>query len=74
MNIYLIECFIGGDRIMEFKDILGHAFDLAMQKVFTVHFVSNGNRENKQMTYMELGMFLVSNSGKIIRIDVHVRD
>jgi len=65
---------MGGDKIMEFKDILGHAFDLATQQIFTVHFISNDNRENKQMTYMELGMFLVSNSSKVIRIDVHVRD
>ena len=32
---------------MEFKDILGHAFDLATQQIFTVHFVSNDNRENR---------------------------
>jgi len=59
---------------MEFKDILGHAFDLATQQIFTVHFVSNDNRENKQMTYMELGIFITSNPNKIEKIEITLRD
>lgn len=61
-------------KLEGFKDILGRAFGIATASLFDVDFVSNDNRETKQMTYMELGMFLVGNSSKIIRIDVHVRD
>ena len=55
---------------MEFKDILNEAFKLSTNIKYKV--ILNGIL--KEMTYMELGLFLTTNSEKIERIEITLRD
>ena len=55
---------------MEFKDILGDAFNLANNLRYTV-IIDN---ELKEMTYMELGLFITTNSKNIEKIVITLRD
>ena len=55
---------------MAFKDILGDAFNLATGLKYSV-IIDN---ELKEMTYMELGLFLTTNSKNIDKIEITLRD
>lgn len=51
---------------MELKDLLSNAVKMATDTTFTVII----NNDLKEMTYLELGTLLVSNSELIERIEV----
>ena len=57
-------------KLEEFKDILGNAFNLANNLKYAV-IIDN---ELKEMTYMELGLFITSNPNKIEKIEITLRD
>ena len=51
---------------MEFKDILNNAFNIATNLKYKVII----NKILKEMTYMELGLFITTNSEKIEKIEI----
>jgi len=51
---------------MSLKDLLSNAVKIAVDTTFNVII----NDELKEMSYLELGTFLVSNSNEIERIEV----
>lgn len=55
---------------MENNDILSQAFNLANNLKFTV-IIDN---DLKEMTYMELGLFITSNPNKIEKIEITLKE
>jgi len=54
---------------MEFKDILNQAFKISTNIVYKV--IINGIL--KEMSYMELGLFLTTNSNNIEKIEITIK-
>jgi len=55
---------------MEFKDILNQAFKISTDIKYQVVI----NDILKEMSYMELGLFLTTNSEKIDKIQITIKD
>lgn len=54
----------------KFKDILGNALKISTDLKYNV-IIDN---ELEEMTYMELGLFLTTNSARIDKIEITLRD
>ena len=61
---------------MDIKEILAKAFDIGNKTSFKVFFNQEQlNKTNfKELTYTELGIYLVNNSDKIKCIDITLKD
>ena len=58
---------------MELNEVLGKAYQIGQNAQFKVKVYSMDNddtKELKEMTYIELGSYLIINSSKIKRVDV----
>ena len=56
---------------MDIQEILAKAFDIGNKTKFTVRFYENEKFiESKDLTYTELGIFLIANCNKISFIDI----
>ena len=56
---------------MDIKNLLGKAFQLSNEWKF---FVKINNEEIKEMTYLEMGLFITSNVEKIELIHIKTSD
>jgi len=56
---------------MEIKDVLGKAFNLSNEWRFLVQI---GDEEAKELTYLQLGIFITSNTDNIEVIKIKLRD
>ncbi|GAH49264.1 unnamed protein product [marine sediment metagenome] len=57
-------------KIMNMKELLNQAFKISIENKFTV-IIEN---EVKQMTYLELGMFLNTNTERIDNIQIILKE
>lgn len=56
---------------MKIKEVLGIALNIGTETKFKVRFMRLGETEyTKEMTYVELRMYLVKNSASIVRVDI----
>jgi len=57
---------------MDIKELLAKAFDIGNKTSFKVDFFNHTEfLESKEMTYTELGLFLIKNNDKIIMIHIY---
>ena len=56
---------------MDIQDILAKAFDIGNETKFTIRFYENNKFvESKELTYTELGIFLITNCKEISFVDI----
>lgn len=60
---------------MDIQELLAKAFDIGNKTSYNVNFYKNVEFvEKKQMTYTELGMFLIKNNESIDLIDIYQKN
>lgn len=60
---------------IDIQELLAKAFDIGNKTSYTVKFyIEYKYQETKQMSYTELGMFLIKNNTNISNIDINQRE
>ena len=62
---------------MELNKVLGKAYQIgknAQLKVKLSYMDKDDTKEQKEMTYIQLGSYLIMNSSKIKRVDIILKD
>lgn len=58
---------------MDFENILEKALGIANNKKFKVRFVSHMKVETKELTYLQLGTYLITNADGIKAINIYIK-
>jgi len=68
MNIEMI-------KMVDISEILGKAFEISTKQKFSVMFFDSNNYkvEAKEMSYMELGIYLTQNTNKIEYVKIYLK-